>query len=35
MSDTPKSFRVGLVQMCAGRTVDRNIAAVRRYFGKP
>jgi deaminated glutathione amidase len=27
MSDTPKSFRVGLVQMCAGRTVDRNIAA--------
>jgi predicted amidohydrolase len=27
MSDTPKSFRVGLVQMCAGRTDDRNIAA--------
>jgi predicted amidohydrolase len=27
MSDTPKSFRVGLVQMCAGRTVDCNIAA--------
>ena len=27
MSDTPKSCRVGLVQMCAGRTVDRNIAA--------
>jgi predicted amidohydrolase len=27
MPDTPKSFRVGLVQMCAGRTVDRNIAA--------
>src|SRR5688500_7800621 len=27
MSDTPKSFRVGLVQMCAGHTVDRNIAA--------
>ncbi|MTD96353.1 carbon-nitrogen hydrolase family protein [Hyphomicrobium sp. xq] len=27
MSDTPKSFRVGLVQMCAGRMVDRNIAA--------
>lgn len=27
MSDTPKSFLVGLVQMCAGRTVDRNIAA--------
>jgi predicted amidohydrolase len=27
MSDTPKTFRVGLVQMCAGRTVDRNIAA--------
>jgi predicted amidohydrolase len=26
MSDTPKSFRVGLVQMCAGLTVDRNIA---------
>ncbi len=27
MSDTPKSFRVGLVQMCAGRPVVRNIAA--------
>jgi predicted amidohydrolase len=27
MSDTPKTFRVGLVQMCAGRTVDPNIAA--------
>jgi predicted amidohydrolase len=27
MSDTPKSFRVGLVQKCAGPTDDRNIGA--------
>jgi predicted amidohydrolase len=27
MSDAPKSFRVGLVQMCSGRDVTKNIAA--------
>ncbi|MCZ7593744.1 MAG: carbon-nitrogen hydrolase family protein [Hyphomicrobium sp.] len=27
MADAPKSFRVGLVQMCAGRSVARNIDA--------
>jgi predicted amidohydrolase len=25
--DTPRSFRVGLVQMCSGRDVDRNVAS--------
>ena len=30
MADAQKAFRVGLVQMCAGRDVGKNIAAAAR-----
>jgi carbon-nitrogen hydrolase len=32
MTDTPKAFRVGLVQMCAGRDVAKNIAAAEELI---